>query len=103
PRRRHARVRVLPRLFPRHGGVGRPRRAARARAREPVSNAVSVTLVGDELEAQRVCELLRAEGIDAFFKRTNCSAVTSLGSLGGGPFEIWVPEADAERALGLLG
>jgi hypothetical protein len=64
--------------------------------------SVPVTVVADELEAQRVCDLLRVEGIDAYFKRTDLSAVTSLGSLGGGPLEIWVSEADAERARELL-
>ena len=58
-----------------------------------------VTTVADELEADMVAGLLRAEGIESFFKRTDMSAGISGGGVGmGGPIEIWVDEGDLERA-----
>jgi hypothetical protein len=67
-------------------------------------DTVPVTVVPNELEAEQVCAALRDEGIEAFYKRTNMSAATTLGSASGfAPFEIWVSEADADRAQALLG
>ena len=58
-----------------------------------------VTTVSDELEADVVAGLLRAEGIESFFKRTDVSQGMAGGSISmGGPMEIWVDESDLERA-----
>jgi putative signal transducing protein len=58
-----------------------------------------VTTVADELEADVVAGLLRAEGIESFFKRTDVSVGISGGGVGmGGPIEIWVDESDLQRA-----
>ena len=58
-----------------------------------------VTTVADELEADVVAGLLRSEGIESFFKRTDVSAGMAGGGVGmGGPIEIWVDESDVDRA-----
>jgi len=58
-----------------------------------------VTTAADELEADMVAGLLRSEGIESFFKRTDVSAGLSTGGVGmGGPIEIWVDEGDLVRA-----
>lgn len=63
--------------------------------------AVVATTVSDEIEADMVCGLLRSEGIECFTKRSNMSAgiagVTGGGGIAGG-FEVWVDEANLERA-----
>jgi hypothetical protein len=64
--------------------------------------AVELTVVFDQLEAERIRGLLRDGGIDSFVKRTDLSAATSLGGGSGGPFGLWVDESDLERARGLL-
>jgi len=64
--------------------------------------AVELTVVFDELEAARIRGVLHAEGIESFLKRTDLSAVASLGGGGAGPYAIWVDEADVERARELV-
>ena len=65
--------------------------------------AVELTVVFDEVEANRVRSILRDEGIDSFLKRTDVSAAAALGGGSAGPFEIWVDKADVDRARELLG
>lgn len=61
-----------------------------------------VTTAADELEADMVAGLLRSEGIESFFKRTDVAAGLSTGGVGmGGPIEIWVDESDLVRATEL--
>jgi hypothetical protein len=60
-------------------------------------------VVGNEIEAELACSLLRAEGIKCFHKRTDLAAGRGDASLSvGGPFEIVVAETDLERAQELL-
>jgi cell division septation protein DedD len=63
---------------------------------------VVVTVVENEPQAEIACAALRAEGIDCLYRHTNFAA-GSLGGVRGGPEEILVPRADAERARELLG
>jgi hypothetical protein len=66
-----------------------------------VDNA-PLTVVGSEPEAELVCSMLRSEGIECFYKRSESSA--AVGSLGaaGGATEVWVKESDLEGAEALL-
>jgi hypothetical protein len=66
-------------------------------------SAARATVVANEIEAELLCSQLRAEGIECFSKRTNFGAgAADGGSSFTGPFEIWVNEADVERARELL-
>jgi hypothetical protein len=61
------------------------------------------SVVGNEIEADLACSLLRTEGIKCFHKRTDLAAGRADASLSiGGPFEIWVAGGDLERARELL-
>jgi hypothetical protein len=60
-------------------------------------------IVGNEIEAELACSLLRAEGIKCFHKRTDLAAGRADASMSiGGPFEIVVAEPDLDRARELL-
>jgi hypothetical protein len=66
--------------------------------------AVRLTLVGNELEAETLCGLLRAHGIACSFRRTDFAAAAAAGAGGftmAGPTEVLVPapELDAARRL----
>ena len=63
---------------------------------------VTLTIVADEFEAERVLALLGGAGIEAFASMTDFGAVASLGAAGGGPLEIRVAESDLDRAQALL-
>jgi hypothetical protein len=63
----------------------------------------TLTVVGDELEAETLCGLLRVNGIDCSYRRTNVSAGRADGSNSmSGPTEIVVNEGDLEAARELL-
>jgi hypothetical protein len=59
---------------------------------------VELTQAPNEPLAQMICGLLRSNGISAFVK--GGSPIGSMGTFGS--MEIWVDEADAERARELL-
>ncbi|HEY4411926.1 MAG TPA: DUF2007 domain-containing protein [Gaiellaceae bacterium] len=63
----------------------------------------TLTVVGDEIEAEALCGLLRSNGIDCYFRRTNVSA-GAYGAAGStaGPTEIVVDENDLQAARELL-
>jgi len=68
-------------------------------------SAVTLTVVGDEMEAEIVCGMLRANGIKCAYRRTNMSA--GAGTYGGGfaiagPTEVLVDEDDLDAARKLL-
>jgi Putative prokaryotic signal transducing protein len=64
---------------------------------------VTLTVVGDELEAEALCGLLRVNGIDCSYRRTDVSAGRADGSNSmSGPTQIVVNDADLEAARGLL-
>jgi hypothetical protein len=64
---------------------------------------VRAAVVGNEVEGELACSLLRTEGIECFLRRTDLSAGRAdAGSSIGGPFEILVGEDDLDRARELL-
>ncbi len=68
-------------------------------------SAVTLTVVGDEVEAESLCGLLRTNGINCAYRRSDRSA--AIGTYGGGfaiagPTEVLVDEHDLEAARKLL-
>lgn len=65
----------------------------------------TLTVVGDEMEAEMICGLLRANGIECFHRRTDPASAISAFAVGNsmaGPTEIVVNERDLEAARKLL-
>ena len=67
--------------------------------------SVRLTLVGNELEAETLCGLLRASGIPCWYRRSDMAA--AAGTYGGGfanagPTEVLVDEGDLADARSLL-
>ena len=67
-----------------------------------MAEAVYLTLVPSEVEAELLCALLRTEGIECDQRPTNFSVGTMDGMPGGGPREVFVGEQDLARAQELL-
>jgi Putative prokaryotic signal transducing protein len=67
-----------------------------------VDEGVRLTVVGDEMEAEALCGLLRSAGIRCGHRPTTetDSLVDNFGS--GGPHEVLVLESDLETARELL-
>jgi hypothetical protein len=63
---------------------------------------VTLTVVHDELEAEELCGLLRAEGVSCMYKPTSTGGALGLGSSMAAPQEVLVEEADLGRARELL-
>ena len=66
---------------------------------------VTLTVVGDEMEAEALCGLLRANGIACSYRHTDAAAVAGAYSAGmsiAGPTEVLVSEADLHAARKLL-
>lgn len=68
-------------------------------------SAVTLTVVGDEMEAEALCGLLRTNGIKCAYRRSNRSA--AVGTYGGGfaiagPTEVLVDQDDLAAARKLL-
>jgi len=65
---------------------------------------VRLTVVSNDAEAQMLCGMLRLEGIECDFRKTNYGAGSTDGMLSSfGPTEIVVRDTDLERARELLG
>lgn len=67
-----------------------------------MAEAVYLTLVPSEVEAELLCALLRTEGIECEQRPTNFSVGTMDGMPGGGPREVFVDTQDLARAQELL-
>ena len=67
-----------------------------------MAEAVYLTLVPTESEAEILSALLRTEGIECELRRTNLGAGMMDGLPGGGPLEIFVAEQDLARAQEIL-
>ena len=72
---------------------------------QPEMDAVTLTVVGDEMEAEALCGLLRTHGIECNYRRSNASA--GAGTYGGGfaiagPTEVLVHAHDVDQARALL-
>lgn len=64
---------------------------------------VTLTVVGNEIEADALCGLLQANGIECFHRRTDAAAGGAYGGPSmSGPTEIVVNEGDLESARKLL-
>ena len=68
-------------------------------------SSVTLTVVGDEMEAEALCGLLRTNGIKCNYRRTDMSA--GAGTYGGGfaiagPTEVLVDQDDLAAARKLL-
>ena len=64
---------------------------------------VHLTVVGNEMEAEVVCGLLRANGIECSYRQTNLAAGMADGSSSmAGPREVMVEEGDLDAAQELL-
>jgi hypothetical protein len=68
-------------------------------------SAVVLTVVGDEMEAEALCGLLRTSEIKCAYRRSDMSA--GAGTYGGGfaiagPTEVLVDESDLNAARKLL-
>ncbi len=63
-----------------------------------------LTVVSNNAEAEMLCGMLRLEGIECYYRKTNYGAGSSDGMLSSfGPTELVVSPADLERARELLG
>ena len=66
---------------------------------------VRLTVVSDEMEAEALCGMLRANGIECAYRRTDTAAVAGAYSGGfaiAGPTEVLVHERDLDAARKLL-
>jgi hypothetical protein len=63
---------------------------------------VRLTVVGDGMEADTICGLLRTEGIACNHRQTDMGVGASESTGTGGPREILVAPSDLERARELI-
>ena len=64
---------------------------------------VVLTVVHDEAEAEIICGLLRTNGIECSYRKTDLAAGSStIGLASGGPIELLVNEKDLIAARELL-
>ena len=66
-------------------------------------SAVTLTVVHDEMEADVVCGMLRANAIECFHRKTNMAGAWTIGFARGGPIEVMVDEHDLAAARELIG
>jgi putative signal transducing protein len=67
-----------------------------------VTFGVRLTVVGDGMEAEAICGLLRTEGIACHHRQTDMGAGAWEATGTGGPREILVAPSDLERAQELI-
>jgi hypothetical protein len=78
-----------------------PPRVARCTVRAVA--LVTLTVVHDESEAEMVCGLLRANGIECSYRKTDIAAGAWTGGFArGGPVELLVNDNDVVAARELL-
>jgi hypothetical protein len=68
-------------------------------------DAVKLTVVGDEMEAEMLCGLLRTHGIACSYRKTDVAGAIGAESAGfaiAGPTEVLVHQPDLEAARKLL-
>jgi hypothetical protein len=64
---------------------------------------VTLTFVGNDIEAEILCGLLRVNGIECAHRKSNVAAAINTGMGGmGGPTEVLVGSSDLEAARALL-
>jgi hypothetical protein len=79
------------------------RRAARIEGGELQVQTVTLTVVPNEMEAEVICGMLRANGIACGYRKTDMAAGWTMGTTAGGPIEVMVDEDDLPTAKELLG
>jgi Putative prokaryotic signal transducing protein len=100
----HTRAQSLPHLLRNDARAGEPhvpRAVQYPRAMEP-GDAVVLTVVSGEPEAEVVCGLLRSAGIDCAYRDTPAIDSSLEDFTAAGPREILVPAADLDAARALL-
>ena len=65
--------------------------------------AVTLTVVHGEAEAELLTGMLRANGIECGYRKTDAAGAWTLGFAAGGPMAILVGESDLAAAQKLLG
>jgi hypothetical protein len=65
-------------------------------------DVVTLTVVHDESEADVLCGLLRANGIECSYRMSDMGAGSTMGIGQGGPIEVLVSEDDLAEAQELL-
>jgi hypothetical protein len=63
---------------------------------------VTLTVVGNEMEADMVCGMLRANGIECFHRKADTAGEGIYGETIAGPTEVMVEEDDLADARELL-
>jgi hypothetical protein len=64
---------------------------------------VRLTVVASEMEADLICGMLRVNGVQCSYRKTDLAAAWTEGLARGGPVEILVFQEDLENARELLG
>jgi Putative prokaryotic signal transducing protein len=64
--------------------------------------AVPLTVVHDEMEAEVICGMLRTNGIECGYRKTDMAAAWTMGFATGGPTEVLVDETKLDEARRLL-
>jgi hypothetical protein len=77
-------------------------RSSRSAEEGDVLLGVRLTVVGDGMEAEAICGLLRTEGIACNHRQTDMGAGAWEATGTGGPREILVAPSDLERAQELI-
>jgi hypothetical protein len=70
---------------------------------ESYDTAVKLTFAPNVPIAEAICSRLRANGIEAFYKRLPVAQAFGAGTNDLAPVEVWVAEHDLARARALLG
>jgi hypothetical protein len=65
-------------------------------------SVVALTIVHDEMEAEVICGLLRTNGIECGFRKTDMAGAWTAGFASGGPTEVLVDDAKLDEARKLL-
>ena len=63
---------------------------------------VTLTVVHDELQAEELCGLLRANGLDCMYRSSTMAQGLGVSTGMAGPTEVLVEERDLERAREFL-
>ena len=64
--------------------------------------SVTLTIVHDELQAEELCGLLRANGLDCMYRSSPMAQGLGVSTGMAGPTEVLVEERDLERAREFL-
>jgi hypothetical protein len=63
---------------------------------------VTLTVVSTEAEAEVLCGMLRTNGVESSYRKTDMAGAWTIGFARGGPSEVLVDERDLATAQKLL-